>query len=168
MSSPVGHGQTDPQDLNDNGFITGMSNGATRSEGFLRDPSGNYTFIENPFNPNYYTWGISLNINNEVVGRFGMGGNNKYGGFYWTAESGTLNLTDHLASGYQNWRIGSAQSINDKGQIVGWGYDSGRLTAVLLEPVVVPEPCSLLVLGGACLLIRRKKLTASEPQKPSV
>lgn len=100
-----------------------------------------------------------LEINNagQVVGPVLMNNNSPY---FWDNGAG-IDLNS-LVDG-TGWIINSAQSINDWGQIVGYGTISGRQEAFLLSPAApVPEPSTavlLLVTGllGYCFFIRRRK-----------
>ena len=55
------------------------------------------------------------------------------------------NLNELLAPASPSWTLMEARSINDVGQIVGWGLISGQVHAFLLTPTggVPPSPCSL-------------------------
>jgi probable HAF family extracellular repeat protein len=69
-----------------------------------------------------------------------------------------VDLNEFLPDG-SGWILQSAQGINDKGQIVGWGLINGQVHAFILSPNVVPEPisCLLFALGGAALAGARKR-----------
>ena len=43
------------------------------------------------------------------------------------------------------WSGLTARDINDHGQIVGYGYHNGLVSAFLLSPVTVPSPFSLTI-----------------------
>ena len=139
-------------DLNEGGYMTGLSED-TVSQAFLRDPDGNYTVIQNPFNPAAWTWGVGLNNNNEMVGRFN-GGNQQNRGFYWTAASGLLVIDHHLAPGSEGWEIVMAQDISDDGLVVGLGRKDEILYGVVLQ--VVPEPSLALAPLAVLALARRR------------
>jgi|GEM_PF-2721395 len=166
MAAPLNTIVWNVEDITDPGYVTGILEKNGLENGFLRDPSGNYTVIKNPLNPNWFTWGAGVNVHNQVVGRMYDGeGPYGLGGYFWSAETGSLYLDDHLAPGQSNWKIASAQGINDAGQIVGVGYDNGRLTAVLLEPVV-PEPSTMAVFGLAGLAALRRSRRLRTPRVP--
>jgi probable HAF family extracellular repeat protein len=47
----------------------------------------------------------------------------------------------------------SAEGINDRGQIVGYGSFDGQTRAFLLTPTAVPEPSGLALLGVGALAV---------------
>ena len=63
-------------------------------------------------------------------------------------ENGLRRLKDLLKPGY-GWDILSAESINDLGQIVGYGQLDGQLRGFLMTPI--PEPNAILLGGWAAL-----------------
>ena len=82
--------------------------------------------------------------------------------FLWDELNGMRNLRDVLVQdcglNLTGWTLADASGISADGMtVVGWGYDpSGNIegwVATLPEPVTL----SLLALGGAALVARRRK-----------
>jgi probable HAF family extracellular repeat protein len=72
-------------------------------------------------------------------------------------------LTDlnSLVSPTSGWTLEDATAINDNGQIVGYGINSGgQRDAFLLTPVPEPATLPLLALGGALALLRRRSASS--------
>ncbi len=62
------------------------------------------------------------------------------------------NLQNLVNSSAAGWTIMFANSINDAGQIVGYGTDpSGKTEGFLLTPT--PEPATITLLGSALSLL---------------
>ena len=73
--------------------------------------------------------------------------------FLWPARAGLQSLNEFIAP-LSGWNLISAQAINSRGQIAGWGtYSDLGPRAFLLEPLAtgIPEPdfWSLLIMGRA-------------------
>lgn len=103
---------------------------------------------------------FGLNDRDEVVGvsKSGRSITRDAVAFLWDQDHGMMDLNTLLDSSNENWKLLSAQDINNVGQIVGFGlYDldgTGPLPSVqrgfLLTPV--PEPAITGMLLGALLL----------------
>lgn len=89
----------------------------------------------------------SINNNGEVVGL--LKSETESHPFYWTANEGVQDLnsmtkeTDPLRSN-REWVLEDGRSINNCGQIVGWGrkVGSGNGFSVLLKPTINKPGCS--------------------------
>jgi len=76
--------------------------------------------------------------------------------FLWTQQLGQRNLNDLLAPGSQDWVLIQANTINDRGQIMGQARRGDTFYYVRLNPV--PEPAGLLLpVAGAILALRRRR-----------
>lgn len=135
--------------VNDAGQVVGENN---EGRAALWDPDAGY--LDLGFDA--FT-GRARDINNrgEVIGD----GDDKL--FIWTASGGLHDLASLVDGVPADWTISCAISINDLGQITGYGVNpSGKNEAYLLTPVV-PEPSSLLALGSGvlalCGVLRRRR-----------
>jgi hypothetical protein len=98
----------------------------------------------------------AINTNGEVVG---------YGPsvFYWSEGTGRIDLNTLLDASAAGWTLVVASGINDRGQIVGWGYNQPRAPdgtapperAFLLTPVPEPSHLGVAIVVGAFLFFRR-------------
>ena len=73
----------------------------------------------------------AINDHGEVVGSSG------WTAFIWSRENGMQDLND-LIPGNSGWGLEYATSINDRGQITGWGTINSEFHAFLLTPVSQP------------------------------
>ncbi len=80
-------------------------------------------------------------------------------GTVWSKQSGLRDLNTMLIENPDNFRITSASAVNSQGWIVASGYapGSGIETALLLQPVPVPEPTSIIAFGSGILVLLRRK-----------
>jgi probable HAF family extracellular repeat protein len=78
--------------------------------------------------------------------------------FLYQTNTGMVDLNTLIGPG-SGWTLESAESINDGGQIVGYGLLDGVQHAFLLQPAAVPEPAAMLMVpvAIAALIGRRKK-----------
>lgn len=115
---------TEPRAINDNGYITGFSNSKKGSLSndipFERDPSGTITEItKNGALLNDVVQGIN-NKNNEFAGAYLNASLQSVG---YLGESGAykkgVKLTGIANTGY------AARGIDNRGDVVGWYYDTG-------------------------------------------
>lgn len=167
MGAPEGQVQSDPTDINDNGFICGSSYSPQFGNiGFMRRPDGSFAKISNPVWSIGSTIAQGINNSNQVAG-WAIDRPNHNIGITWTETGGTVNLNDVVDSSGVGWDITYASGINDAGQIVGVGKDSAGLAHAILLTPVVPEPCTLLVLAPVALLVRARRKTAVAQSAPA-
>ena len=84
--------------------------------------------------------------------------------FYYSPETGMVDLQSRLvAADRANWSLNGARAINDRGQIVAFGYptndfDSAAVRALLLTPVPEPRQTALMLIGlGALAFLRLRR-----------
>jgi len=78
-------------------------------------------------------------------------------------DNGTMTDLNNLIDPASGWKLYQANGINDAGQVVGWGYNSGgQQEAFLLTPTPEPSTIILLAIGAISLLAYtwRRKRTA--------
>ncbi len=97
---------------------------------------------------NGYSQSVAQHINDAgiVVGSSQTDSNDMQAFVY--CDNQMYNLND-LVIDISLWTLEKAQSVNDMGEIVGWGTYDGEQRAFLLTPVLVPEPMSIVLLLGA-------------------
>jgi probable HAF family extracellular repeat protein len=102
----------------------------------------------------HYVTAASLGPNGEVVGSTAFAAP----GAFLYADGNVIDLSSLLPAG-SGWALYGASAINDRGQIVGWGWGGSSPRAFLLSPV--PEPsCLAVILGGLCaagLALRKRR-----------
>jgi probable HAF family extracellular repeat protein len=107
-------------------------------------------------------WGsYAVGINNAgtIVGQFGIKGAGlsvTVGAFIYT--DGHMSDLSTMVDPSSGFTLEEACSINDAGQIVGWGINAdGDQDAFLLTPTPEPATLSLLAVGGLALLRRKAR-----------
>jgi probable HAF family extracellular repeat protein len=89
--------------------------------------------------------------------------------FYYSPETGMLDLQSQLvAADRANWTLNGARAINDRGQIVAFGYpttdfDSAAVRALLLTPVPEPQQTALLLIGLGALVFLTFRWRSNSP-----
>lgn len=85
------------------------------------------------------SFAYGINESGQIVGRSHTGSlvsPDEYHGFIW--QNGSLSDLNDLTNEGADWIVNTASDINDKGQIVGWGYnpalDINDFHALLLDP----------------------------------
>jgi probable HAF family extracellular repeat protein len=114
----IGHG------INSSGQITGWGDTNGKEHAFLYS-NGTMTDIDPSGSDSQ---GLAINACGQITGA--RGGH----AFLYSREQGLVNLNDLLPSG-SGWDLVSALSINDHGQVTGYGYHNGAEHAFLLTPV---------------------------------
>lgn len=80
-------------------------------------------------------------------------------------QGGTMLDLNTLIAPTEGWILRSAEAINDRGQVVGYGTYQGQTRAFLLTPI--PEPGTFAVIGtlapAALFALRRRRASPSCP-----
>ena len=102
-----------------------------------------------------------INSLEQVVGTSQYASDGPWHAFLW--EDGVMyDLNDLVLDVLPSWdRLSQANSINDAGQIVGWGFarseDQVFHRAFLLTPIPEPSVAVLVVLGALAVLRRTRR-----------
>ncbi|MBI3836989.1 MAG: hypothetical protein HY288_03530 [Planctomycetia bacterium] len=157
----LGGSQSHPHGISPNGQVVGEANTAgdasTRAVQFT---GGIQDLGTLPGGQNSNAFGISGS--GQIVGSSSV----PAGGVHaFLFAGGVMQDLNGLIDPSSGWLLGSAEAINDAGQITGYGIINGaqQFHAFLLTPVLVPEPDSfaLAVLSCAGLVIwgwRRRRV----------
>jgi probable HAF family extracellular repeat protein len=98
-----------------------------------------------------FTFGSALDINEsgQVVGNLTNISGSPQAAFLW--QAGVMTDLNSLIDPASGWVLRSAEAINDRGEIVGFGTFGGQTRAFLLSPV--PEPASVACLASGVLVL---------------
>jgi len=116
------------QDINNLGQVVGISG----TQAFLWDSTNGVQYLGSLGD------GVSqanaINNTGQIVGQYAADHYlDGWHAFIWSQSMGMIDLNDLI--GEEDFRIAAAFDINDKGQIVGYGYNSDRIrTGYLLTP----------------------------------
>ena len=112
------------QGINSSGQITGRGNTSFGEHAFLY--SGGPGLVDlDPTGPT--SQGLAINACGQIAGA------RRGHAFLYSAQKGFVNLNDVLPSD-SGWDLVTASSINDHGQITGYGFHDGAERAFLLTP----------------------------------
>ena len=142
-------------DVNDAGVIVGYQNpGSGAPEAAIFHGDGTYTGLGHLGLGE--SWASAINGNGVIVGRaFGEVNGSFLNAAFVYVNGQMLDLMDLLPAG-SGWELlFSADGINDQGQIVGSGIYNGEIRGYVITPV--PEPGSLVILGGGGLALLRRR-----------
>ncbi len=102
-----------------------------------------------------HSYAMAINNNAEIVGNALTDRGTKA----FLYSDGVMEDLNNLIDPALNWSLTSAQSINDTGQIVGYGVEPfGQQHAFLLTPItIVPEPTTLFPFSLTVLVLLRRR-----------
>ncbi len=140
-------------DINNHGRVVGECTNADRYSVAYYWDSDTDTHIRTMFAGNVFSRAYCVNDAGTVCGEFDRSGS--YGAFVWNESEGPLDL-NNLIDPASGWELSQAFSINDAGQIVGYGYLDGQQRGFLLTPVPEPAGLSMLALAVGAALVRRR------------
>ncbi|MEL6470524.1 MAG: DUF3466 family protein [Cyanobacteria bacterium J06623_4] len=117
--------------------------------------------------PGSYVRAWQINDSSLVVGELrDAAGEERFATLWAQDPDGWVNVDlQTLIPGDSGWDLSGALSINNAGQIVGYGTLEGEQRSFLLTPVSVPEPGLLFGMGAiaSLMLLRRVKTKCVSP-----
>lgn len=141
--------------INDSGWLVG-STYPSSPHGFIWNKSDGLRIIS----PYLQSSTSDINILGQVIGceYDGPSGGWAYGwyAFIWDNKEGLArldNLIEYTTTPYRNWRLSGAISLNNSGQIVGYGWhddmpqDYGTAHAFIMTPVFETATCIKPIIG---------------------
>lgn len=116
--------------INDNGMIMGEAyfvGAPTQRRAIMWDSNGQYVYLTKD------AAGETMDINNhgQIVGTVATT-SGKYTAYIW--ENGKSHDLNYLIPANSGWYLSRAASINDRGQIAGFGFYNGTNRAFVLTP----------------------------------
>ncbi|MFO0810721.1 MAG: PEP-CTERM sorting domain-containing protein [Gemmataceae bacterium] len=143
--------------INDSGQVVGYSTTASGAQhAFRSSPNGQpVTLADLGTLGGDGSVANSVNALGVLVGSstITVGGSDSHAFVY---DTQMRDLNAQLVNG-PGWILVSASSINDAGQITGWGTLNGQTHAYRLTPTLVPEPSALALAGFAFALWTARK-----------
>ena len=136
-------------DINDSGQIVGTARKVWSSLHAALWEDGALEYLDAPDTYDSSAWGI--NALGQVVGWM-LRPPTDNEAVLW--QDGVMYRLESLVPSDSGWLLTRAESINDRGQIVGNGLHNGLTRAFLLTPI--PEPSALGFLGCAFLVAVRR------------
>jgi probable HAF family extracellular repeat protein len=132
--------------INDQGQIVGEIQGAIRSA-FVWDSQQGLQILDQP--GARFSSATAINNAGQILGAGDPSGLHPEL-VLWDPINGLRALTD-LIPADSGWQLEFASDINDRGQIVGYGYINGEVRGFLMTPV--PEPSTLVLVGTGAVAI---------------
>ena len=139
--------------VNDSGTVAGIDFGSRTNPGGMTVWTAGLPSLTTP--PRGTTSSLfpqSVNNTGQVVGNIGLSEDTSLEAFVWTSHLGFQNLETKIVNGL-GWDLENATAINDRGQIVGYGWLNGQIRGFLMSPI--PEPAtawSVVIAWCACML----------------
>jgi probable HAF family extracellular repeat protein len=144
--------------INRNGDIVGISDNVAGTYRAVLWSNGTMTDLGTLPGFESSSQAVDINASGQIVGVLGDWTQTPYRLHAFLCDQGTMFDLNDLVVNLDGWTLQVAESINDSGQIVGYGTRDGNTRAFLLSPV--PEPSALLLaavgLVGLLMHARRK------------
>jgi probable HAF family extracellular repeat protein len=104
-----------------------------------------------------------INASGHVVGSSTLTSDGNFNDTHaFIYRDGEIHNLNSLIDPSSQWTLINAKGINDRGQIVGWGWHDGYPRAYLLTPIPEPSTVALAAVGLIALAIyHRRSLTRS-------
>lgn len=109
--------------INDDGQFVGTFSPPTRSHGFLYDDRNGVVDLGTLNDCDCFSNAYGINNSSQIVGDMITLGEMQFA-LLWDSQRRIHNLDDLLPPG-SGWRLQEARTINDVGQIAGYGYNHG-------------------------------------------
>jgi len=140
--------------INDSGIVAGQAETSTgETHAFIYNDLAGMVDIGTLGGSD--SWAYDINAQGHVVG-MSLTEDGELHAFIWDGI-GMTDLNALLPEG-SGWVLTVARGVNDRDEIVGWGYYNGEQRGFVMTHM--PEPATLLMLGTGALMtlgVRRRK-----------
>jgi probable HAF family extracellular repeat protein len=105
------------------------------------------------------SWAQAINASDAITGQ-SKTSDGGFHAFLYTPQGGMVELNS-LIDPLSGWDLAIGSSINDAGQVTGWGFIDGQTHAFLLTPVPEPHAISLAFLAALYMLFTFRRVRES-------
>lgn len=140
---PPGSYYSTARSINDLGQVAGGYFGDNRSNAYLWTLDTGVLDLGTLRDGDDLSYANDINNSGQIVGYSGIDalGVDSGAAFIW--ENGVMSDLNSLVVNGSGWKLTTAEAINEKGQIVGYGQFNGESHAFVLTPQTSPEPESI-------------------------